>query len=191
MDTHTRTQMQVQAFSLTLVSLVFCTADGVITWLHERLPRRPQLQNIPLIQTQVLHSSLSFFLILERRLSPSPKLSFSLYLFVSLSLSISVFLDDGTMVVVRLLRCYMCFSLSSSRGHRGQREQRRRSGDREPGLLDDPPFFPEHVPIGRPPGHPRQGRPQLPGSRRSREGEGGRRGGRRESGSSPSTGIRR
>uniref|UniRef100_A0A4W5JUE1 HTH La-type RNA-binding domain-containing protein n=1 Tax=Hucho hucho TaxID=62062 RepID=A0A4W5JUE1_9TELE len=77
-----------------------------------------------------------------------------------------------------------------SREHRGQRDQRRRSGDREPGLLDNPPFFPEHVPIGRPPDPPRQGRPRLPGNRR-REGEGGRRGGRRESGSSPSTGIGR
>ncbi|CAB1340976.1 unnamed protein product [Coregonus sp. 'balchen'] len=77
-----------------------------------------------------------------------------------------------------------------SRGHRGQRDQRRRSGDREPGLLDDPPFFPERVPIGRLPGPPRQGRPRLSGNRR-RDGEGGRRGGRGESGSSPNTGIGR
>eukprot|EP00063_Salmo_salar_P062236 XP_014037071.1 PREDICTED: la-related protein 4B-like isoform X2 [Salmo salar] len=79
------------------------------------------------------------------------------------------------------------FKLSPSHRHsRGQRDQRRWSGDRGPGLLDDPPFFPEGGPIGCVPGPPRQGRPRLPGNRR-RDGEGGRRGGRGGSGSSPST----
>ncbi|KAM9416880.1 la-related protein 4B-like isoform 5-T9 [Salvelinus alpinus] len=78
------------------------------------------------------------------------------------------------------------FKLSPSHRHRGQRDQRRLSGDRGPGLLDDPPFFPEGGPIGCVPGPPRQGRPRLPGNRH-RDGEGGRRGGRGGSGSSPST----
>ncbi|CAB1349887.1 unnamed protein product, partial [Coregonus sp. 'balchen'] len=79
------------------------------------------------------------------------------------------------------------FKLSPSHRHsRGQQDQRRRSGDSGPGLLDDPPFFPECGLIGCVPGPPRQGRPRLPGNR-CREGEGGRRGGRGGSGSSPST----
>ncbi|CDQ82547.1 unnamed protein product [Oncorhynchus mykiss] len=78
------------------------------------------------------------------------------------------------------------FKLSPSHRLRGQRDQRRLSGDRGPGLLDDPPFFLEDGPIGCVPGPPRQGRPRLPGNRR-RDGDGGRRGGRGGSGSSPST----
>ncbi|XP_064799761.1 la-related protein 4B-like isoform X1 [Oncorhynchus masou masou] len=78
------------------------------------------------------------------------------------------------------------FKLSPSHRLRGQRDQRRLSGDRGPGLLDDPPFFLEGGPIGCVPGPPRQGRPRLPGNRR-RDGEGGRRGGRGGSGSFPST----
>lgn len=86
--------------SLSLVSLLFCPADGVILWLHGWLPRIPQLQAIPLTQTQVIHSSLTFSFWRDISLLLPSYHSLALSLFVSLPFC--VLLDDGSMFVVTL-----------------------------------------------------------------------------------------